>query len=241
MKIKLLTITLTTFLCLSCSSKSWRDASRESANIAPKAEELNEDIVQIYYARAYSWRGWFGVHPWIAWKKKEEKSYTVAQVTAWNIRRYKTAISVAKDLPDRNWFDNSPTLIFHSRGEKTRPIIDKIEKLIVKYPYKKTYRIWPGPNSNTFVSYIIRNIDEIKIELPPHAIGKDYLAPDEYLVKSPSQTGYQFSLLGAFGLTIGAKDGVEINILGMNFGADFWTPALRLPFIGRLGFPEKTN
>ena len=57
----------------SCSSKSWREASRESTGIAPKAIDLKEDFVQVYYARAFSWRGYLGIHPWIAWKKKEEQ------------------------------------------------------------------------------------------------------------------------------------------------------------------------
>ena len=100
----------------SCSSKNWRDASRESAGIAPKASELKEDIVQIYHARAFRWRGWFGIHPWIAWKKKDDKQYTVAQVTSWNIRRQGSAVRVEQDLPDRRWYDSFPHIIFEARG-----------------------------------------------------------------------------------------------------------------------------
>ena len=231
------------FCCLfliSCSSKSWRDASRESAGIAKKAELQKQDIFQIYYARAYSWRGYFAVHPWIAWKKSTDKEYSVAQVTSWNLRRTKsTAISLKKDLPDRNWFGSTPTLLFEAKGKKAEVIIGQVQKLIENYPFKSQYRIWPGPNSNTFVAYLIQNIKEIKIELPAHAIGKDYLGPSEFITSGPSGTGFQASLFGLLGLSMGLGEGVEVNLLGLNFGIDIWTPAIKIPFIGRLGFADK--
>ena len=100
------------FIFSSCSSTDWRTASRESMGIAPKASELEEDILQIYYARAFSWRGFFGVHPWIAWKKKDENEYTIAQVTSWNLRRSGSTVQVYQDLPDRRWFGSDADLLF---------------------------------------------------------------------------------------------------------------------------------
>ncbi len=229
------------FFLFSCSSKSWKEASRESAGLAPKVDELNESIVQIYYARAFSWRGIFGVHPWISWKRTQDKEYTVAQVISWNLRRNGSSLSVMQDIPDRKWYDSQPTLMFEIRGKKADKAISQIEKLIENYPFKDKYILWPGPNSNTFVSYIIRNTDELTAELPASAIGKDYLGPTTFFASSPSGTGFQFSILGALGLTLGADEGIEINILGLSFGLDFWTPALKLPLAGRVGFPHQSS
>lgn len=230
---------MTFILFASCgSNKSWRDASRESVGIAPKASELKEDIVQIYFARAFSWRGYFGVHPWIAYKKVEDEEYTVAQVTAWNLRREGTTVSVKKDLPDRRWFDSYPTLHDEIRGKKAREIIDQIEKLLTTYPHKDLYRVWPGPNSNTFVAYMMRNIDGLDKELPASAVGKDYL-DDNVFMPTASGTGFQFSVFGLLGLSLGLQEGIEINLLGLNFGLDIWTPALKIPFAGRVGFPDR--
>lgn len=233
---KKLTLLLILILSLSCSSKNWKDASRKSAGIAPLASELTEDIVQIYYARAFRWRGYFGIHPWISFKEKEAKQYTVTQVTAWNIRRSGTAISYEADLPDRYWFDSEPTLLFEARGEKARIIINKIKELIKTYPFKDSYVVYPGPNSNTFVSYMIRNIDEIDCELPPTAIGKDYFGSTTFLSNTPSNTGFTLSAFGLLGITIGAYEGIELNLLGLNFGLDLYMPALKLPIVGRIGF-----
>jgi len=32
-----------------------------------------------------------------------------------------------------------------------------------------------------------------------------------------------------------------MNLLGMTFGVDVYRPALKLPFIGRVGFPDATK
>ncbi len=231
-------ITLITLLLLSsCSSKSWRNASRVSAQIAPLASELKEDIVLIYYARAFSWRGYFGIHPWISFKRKEEKEYTVTQVTSWNLRNEGSVINYRKDLPDRLWFDSFPTLLFEARGDKARSIINQIDSLIKKYPFKDRYSVYPGPNSNTYVNYLMKNINEIDAELPPTAIGKDYLGTNKFFDNTPSNTGFTLSAAGYLGLTLGLKEGIEVNLFGLHFGLDLYYPALKLPFFGRLGFP----
>ncbi|MCR9204882.1 MAG: DUF3750 domain-containing protein [Halobacteriovoraceae bacterium] len=234
---KAILILLSLFSLTNCSSKSWRDASRKSAGIAPLASELKEDIVLIYYARAFSWRGYFGIHPWISFKEKEAKQYKVAQVTSWNIRREGNAISYKTDLPDRLWYDSQPTLLFEARGEKASAIIKKLKKLFKDYPFKDHYRVYPGPNSNTFISHIIRNIDEIDCELPATAIGKDYFGTSTFVSNTPSNTGFTLSAFGILGLTLGLYEGVEVNLFGLSFGLDLYYPAIKLPFIGRLGFP----
>ena len=236
---KILLLVVSTFLCACSSSKDWRSASRESAGLAPKASELKESIVQIYTARAFSWRGTFAVHPWISYKRVSDESYTVTQVIGWLLRNSKSAISTKKDLPDRKWFDSTPNIIFEARGARADKIIDQLETLSKNYPFAGQYRLWPGPNSNTYVAYLIRNIPEIDIELPPHAIGKDWLEGSNPFAKTASGTGFQFSLFGALGFSLGLAEGIEVNILGLNFGLDLWTPALKLPFIGRVGMDDR--
>ena len=46
--------------------KAWWEASRESAELAPDPRTVPEAVVQVYAARAFSWRGAFGVHTWIS-------------------------------------------------------------------------------------------------------------------------------------------------------------------------------
>ena len=83
---------------------------------------------------------------------------------------------------------------------------------------------------------IIRKIKELNVELPPHAIGKDYLGTTSFFEESPSNTGYQFSAWGLLSLTMGKEEGVEVGIFGLNFGIDFNDFGLKLPFVGKLTF-----
>lgn len=226
------------FLLSSCGSKDWRTTSSESSGIAPKAELLDTDIFQIYTARAWSWRGYFAVHPWVAWKRAGEKEYTTVGVIGWNAYRGENVIVTKKDLPDRKWYGQTPDMIFQAHGEKASKIIPQVQNLIATYPYQYQYRVWPGPNSNTFVGHLIREIPEIDGELPAHAVGKDWLVNSYLFDSSPSGRGVQVNLLGVAGLTVGVEEGFEINLLGLSFGVDFYPPALKLPFVGRLGFPD---
>lgn len=228
------------FPTLGCSSSNWQTASRESAQIAPLPSKADEAILQIYTARAFSWRRYLAVHPWISWKEKSASSYTVAQVTSWALRRGKdSSVTVEEDIPDRYWYGHKPVLIYEVRGEKAQQMIIQVKKLLKTYPFMKEYTIWPGPNSNTFVEYIIRNVPGMTVELPPEAIGKDFLGPTQFVSLSPGGYGIQTSIYGALGFTIGLTEGLEINLLGMTFGVDLLSPALKIPFWGRVGFRDR--
>lgn len=213
----------------------WRTADRNSAGIAPDPKKVKEAVVQIYAARTYNWRGYFAVHSWIATKEKNAEAYTVYQVIGFYLWSRGTALDIKKDIPDRRWYSAEPELIEDIRGEEAEKAIPKIKQAALDYPYAKEYHAYPGPNSNTFISYIMREVPELKNDLPPTAIGKDFLGYDKYAARTESGSGWQFSYRGLASISLGWVEGIEINILGLNFGVDFLRPALKLPLIGRVG------
>jgi hypothetical protein len=77
-------------------------------------------------------------------------------------------------------------------------------------------------------------VPELGLELPPTAVGKDYLGKDVFAT-TPSGTGYQLSLYGLLGLSIGRDEGLELNLLGMILGLDPLDVAIKLPGVGRIG------
>lgn len=221
-----------------CTHQDWRTADKGSAGLAPLPEKESRAIVQVYAARTFGWRGYFAVHSWITYKEKNANEYVVHHVIGWRLRYGTSVISIDTDLPDRRWFGNDPELLLDLRGIHAEAAISKIKEAVESYPYPNEYRAYPGPNSNTFVAHIIRNVPELEVELPSNAIGKDWIGKAQLVGRSESGTGVQFSVLGLLGATVGVAEGVEVNVLGMSFGVDLLRPAVKLPFIGRLGFKD---
>ncbi|MDC0742516.1 DUF3750 domain-containing protein [Polyangium mundeleinium] len=95
----------------------------------------------------------------------------------------------------------------------------------------------PGPNSNTYVDQMLRRC-KIPVDLPSTAIGKDYRGPIG-ISQTSGGTGLQVETWIA-GVKLGLREGVELHILGLTIGVDWWPPALILPVNpGRLGFDDR--
>ena len=222
----------------SVENRSWRTAPRHSAGIAPDpVRQAAIAIVQVYAASTYGWRGLFAVHPWIIFKRSGETAFTRYEVIGWSGH---DVVQRNYALPDGLWFGAQPRLLADHRGDGVDAMIGQIEAAIKSYPYADSYRSYPGPNSNTFLAHIGREVPSLRLDLPANAIGKDYRPISRPMGLSPSGSGWQVSLLGLLGLSVGFEEGVEMNILGLNFGLDLNSPGLRLPFVGRLGVNDTT-
>ena len=96
----------------------WRTASRESTGLAPDPATTPEAVVQVYSARAVGWRGWFGVHTWIAVKPANASEFTVHEVNGWRLRRTGTVVMSTHRPADGHWYGNPPELL--GRRPRTR-------------------------------------------------------------------------------------------------------------------------
>ncbi|MBI2154220.1 MAG: DUF3750 domain-containing protein [Candidatus Rokubacteria bacterium] len=206
----------------------WWRARRDPSGQAPDPAITREAVLQVYASRAVGWPGVLAVHTWIAVKPSGAPAYTRYEVIGWGVDRGIPAIRVNRTGPDNYWFGSRPDLL---------ALIAKVEAAVQEYPYHATYRTWPGPNSNTFTAYVGRAVPELRLDLPPTAIGKDYLAGGGFASSSPSGRGVQLSLFGLAGVLAGVEEGIELNLLGLTFGIDFKHPALKLPAVGRVGHP----
>jgi uncharacterized protein DUF3750 len=172
---KILWLTLVTLFLASCSTgKDWRTASRESAGIAPNPLTTNEAVLQVYGATTWGWRGWFAIHTWIAAKHTGEPSYTVYEVIGWRQNRGLSLLRIEKDLPDRYWFGKRPRLLREHRGEGVDSLITDVDSAARAYPWPNIYKVFPGPNSNTFTAWVARRVPALELQLPFSAIGSGY-------------------------------------------------------------------
>lgn len=229
------------FLCIgllmvsleNARAETWQTASREPVGLAPDPAQTPEALIQVYGARAYSWRGYFGIHTWIAVKPSNAIAYTVYEVIGWRQRSNRRVLVKHNGAPDRRWYGNIPEVLTEKRGKGVDALIERIEKVVLDYPYQREYAMWPGPNSNTFTAWVSRAIAELELDLPPTAIGKDYLG-HSVIALAPSGRGVQLSIYGLLGVLASQVEGVEINLLGLSFGVDPDPFAIKLPMVGRI-------
>ncbi len=223
--------------CAPFGAADWRSARRDSSGQAPDPAAVREAVVQVYAARAVGWRGALGVHTWITVKAAGAPAFTRYEVIGWGVDRGAPAVRVDRAGPDDYWFGARPDLLVDLHGAAVNALIPRVVAAVASYPYPSSYRLWPGPNSNTFTAHVGRAIPELRLELPPTAIGKDFLPRGSVAARTPAGRGVQLSLFGLAGLLVGLDEGIELNLLGLTIGVDVKDPALKLPGIGRIGAP----
>jgi len=212
-------------------AQSWQSADWSSTGSLPPAPTYKPARILIMSARTGRWKGIFATHSWVVIKPENALAWTRYDVVGWG-RPVRTNGWAA----DGRWYGDKPVVVADVSGAEAASLIPKIEAAIKAYAFAKTgdYRVWPGPNSNTFVAAVLRVVPELGATLPPTAIGKDFRSAP-FLGLSDSRTGLEASLWGVLGLKIGWVEGVEFNVLSLVAGLDLRQPGLKLPGWGRLG------
>lgn len=213
----------------------WR-ADRSSAGLLPDAAAHRPAVVRVLAAPTVRWRGIFAVHSWVVVKPEGAAAYTRYDVTGWG-----DPIRVNGFAADGRWFGRAPEVVFAADGAAAAALIPRLEAAVAAYRWRHRgdYRVWPGPNSNTFVAALLDAVPEAAAVLPPTAIGKDYPHDGTWLRPTASRTGLRVSLGGYLAVTVAWVEGVEVSILGAVAGFDIRRPALKLPGLGRIGLPAQ--
>jgi hypothetical protein len=211
--------------------RSWRDADWSSTGSLPAASETPEARVLVMTGRTGGWKGVVALHSWIVFKREGARNWTRYDVVGWG-----NPVRMNGWAPDGRWYGNPPTVLVDIGGAEATALIPKIEQAVKNYQYANAgdYRIWPGPNSNTFVATVLRAAPELGVTMPPNAVGRDF-RPLPYAGLSDSGTGIEASLWGLLGVKLGWVEGIEVNFLGLVAGLDLRHPAVKLPGFGRIG------
>ena len=217
----------------------WHQARRDPTGLSPNPATTLEAVIQVYAAPAVAWRGIFSVHTWIAVKPSGASRFTRYEVLGFGVANGAPAVRIDRMGPDNYWFGARPQVVLDRRGPAVDAMIEQVRAAVASYPYPGTYRPWPGPNSNTFLAHIARQVPELAIELPSNAVGKDFLPGAGVFAAAPSGSGFQISLYGVAGIMLAAREGLEVNLLGLSFGIDPAGPALKLPALGRVGLARR--
>ena len=213
----------------------WHQARRDPTGLSPDPAETQDAVIQVFAAPAVVWRGLFSIHTWIAVKPTGAPRFTRYEVLGFGVANGAPAVRIDRMGPDNYWFGARPQILLDRRGAGVDEIIAQVRAAVASYPYPNSYCPWPGPNSNTFLAHIARQVPELAIQLPSNAVGKDFLPGGDLFAAAPSGSGFQLSLYGLFGILLAAREGLEVNLLGLSLGVDPVRPALKLPALGRLG------
>jgi hypothetical protein len=206
------------------TGRDWRTASRAPANLLALKPIGDKAAIILFSAPAFNWRGMFSTHTWLAVKEQKQAEYTIYQVVGWNQYRGKPIVDITHGVPDRQWYGLNPNIEAMLIGDNARSFIPRIKKAVYDYRYAHTYHAWPGPNSNTFVAYVLAQVPTLKFVMPYNALGRDY--------------GWQWNIHslkigGVLGYHISSR-AIAVNFLGLTLGVSFKPFGLIVPGVGLL-------
>ncbi|MDJ0614698.1 MAG: DUF3750 domain-containing protein [Rhizobiaceae bacterium] len=211
--------------------RQWHQANWSSAGILPKAEQVSDAAIYLMAARTGRWKGAFSLHSWIVIKRAGAVSYDRYEVVGWGTPLRKNAYPA-----DARWYSNEPEILHVIEGDAAEQFIPLFERAISEYPKSKRgdYTVWPGPNSNSFIAYLLNEVSELQLALPSNAIGRDWPQEGEWIRFDDDYRNVQASLGGLIGFSLGSRHGFELNFLGLVAGIDFNEPGIKLPGFGNL-------
>ncbi|MEM8749375.1 MAG: DUF3750 domain-containing protein [Pseudomonadota bacterium] len=206
---------------------SWHTADWTSAGILPASPNRTEAAIYVMSARTGGFKGAFASHSWLVIKKPGRMDYDRYDVVGWGRPVRKNAYPA-----DGRWYSNAPTIHHQIKGEAAKRLIAPIEREITNYRWQSygDYTLWPGPNSNTFVATIIRNVPELKSATPSTAVGRDFPADGNWF--KLDSDGIRATLGGYAGFAIGKTAGLELNFLGLVLGFNPGDGTLKVPSFG---------
>jgi hypothetical protein len=137
-------------------------------------------------------------------------------------------IDEARAFADVRWGREAHILADVSGGgaeTKARAILERAPG----YPFDGEYEAWPGPNSNTFVVWVSREVGGLDFDPYPTAVGRNHRGWFG-LGSNPGGDGFEITT-PLVGVEAGPLHGLDLHFLAWTVGVGLWPPTLRLPFL----------
>jgi hypothetical protein len=234
-----------------------------SACVGPSATGLSHRqdylvvVKSVRLPESMAWYVQFAEHTWVDVKDGDESSWTRLEVVsrssgvgivpispeqARDSERWSRSVAVLETLVGKRAKEAIPQLLKVATEQEDfgrREHLDVGEgehSFVVHPPEARSYEAWPGPNSNTFVVDLLQGVPGLNGELHHNAVGKDY--PRGVRVGATS-AGFGLEIDTAYlGLGLGLRQGFELRLAQLTFGLSLWPPAIKLPFLPRLGIHQ---
>jgi hypothetical protein len=136
-------------------------------------------VVELRAAKIPGWMGFFADHYWLlVLTGVEGESHTTCD--RWEVWQHANGCDSSWGHLHKNLLDpfqgvgNGPSRsIKQWSGDDAAALIKIIDSAPDEYPFNNRYGYWPGPNSNTFAQWVVR--DQIRLGI--RAIGRDFPVP----------------------------------------------------------------
>ena len=178
-RLRKFTIGVITFVVITIASlwvTSWALEPKPFGTATAPDPLVHEDaIIQVYGADVWGVRGKFAIHTWIATKAHGAAEYQIYQVIGWRLRRGRPVVSITEGSAARPWYGSPAILLHEIRGADAHALIDDVHDAARSYPFDREYKMWPGPNSNSFTAWIGLEVPELNLDLPVKAIGQSWM------------------------------------------------------------------
>ncbi|MER0239097.1 DUF3750 domain-containing protein [Fulvimarina sp. MAC8] len=209
--------------------RSWREADWSSARVLPAASETPEPAVYVMAARTGGLKGAVAEHSWLVLKDAGASRYERWDVVGWGNPVRQNAYDA-----DGRWYSNVPRIVAEVHGDEASALIPQLRKAIGEYRFSNRgdYTIFPGPNSNTFVATVLRDVPSFRVMLPPAAVGRDFPVDGSLASFDEDRSEFRASLFGYAGLVVGPEAGLEINLFGLVAGIDPLDLSVKIPAFG---------
>ncbi len=127
----------------------------------------------------------FAVHPWVVtvhqgkinrWEVIHRKYSNKERFGYVYKNFYTNPIQGIKKhtLSSQYWDAKIIGSVFGGENSLAEKMFRFIETMSPLYPHQENYTLFPGPNSNTYIAWILKNFPEANIQLPWNAFGKNF-------------------------------------------------------------------
>lgn len=199
----------------------------------PHDEPFVVALKSVRIPRSYPWYTRFARHSWFDMKVGGEERWLRLEVFDTDGVVVRGSLTPERARADERW---SRDVVVEKLvvGADAERIARELQAVALEYEDDGRYHAWPGPNSNTFVERVGRAVPGFRFEQDHNAVGKDYSG----IVRAGgTSTGTGLELETALlGLQVGLSEGLELHVLQLTLGVALFPPALKVPFLPRLGF-----
>ncbi len=178
--------------------------------------------------------GLVAVHYWfVIYQSRQTERWEVWQLPSQNHSSWQ---HIHKNLLpfDRGVGNGNSWVETYWQGDEASKLAEVLRNSPSSYPFKARYHYWPGPNSNTYVQWILTQA-HIDHQMIPQGIGKNHMG---LIGWRKTAAMFEFST-PLFGFRYSRSSYVEVHFLHLALSAQF-KPFMLKTFI-LFGMPSNHN